>query len=237
LIKRDLHGSLLNHHPMAVFINQLKRYFSIDWIFSESDHTPKRENIPCSLFLENRESYSGFYIDIGAHHPYPFSNTLHFSQKGWQKIIIEPALNSSSLFNLLSEAGINLNTGWDTPSGASLFSNFKNVKTNINSAESLTWPCAIAKIINVRKTSLATVLDNNLPSGQRIGFLSLDVAGFNMSALKLLDWNRYRPLFIIVKVAPGTKSGLAAIHYFLVQQNYEQVAKTDRAFFFKYKNK
>lgn len=221
---------------MAVFINQLKKYFSIAWIFSESDHTQKRENIPNSVFLEHRESYNGFYIDIGTHHPYPFSNTLHFSQKGWQKIIIEPALSSSSLFNLLSETGINLNTGWDAPFNTSLFSNFKNVKTNNNSAESLTWPCAIAKIINVRKTPLATVLDNNLPAGQRIDFLSLDVDGFNMSALKLLDWNRYRPLFIIVKVAPGTKSGLASIHYFLVQQNYEQVAKTNHTFFFKYKS-
>jgi len=222
---------------MAVFINQLKRYFSIDGIFSESDHTQKRDDIPNRLFLENRENYSNFYIDIGTHHPYPFSNPLHFSQKGWQKIIIEPEFGSSSLFNLLSEAGINLNTRWDAPPDTPLFSHFKNAKTNNTSAESLTRPRAIAKIINVREMPLATVLDNNLPAGQRITFLSLDVAGFNMSALKSLDWNRYSPLFIIVKVAPCTKSGLASIHYFLVQRNYEQVAKTDRALFFKYKSK
>jgi len=222
---------------MAVFINQLKKYFSIDWIFPENDHTQKRRDIPNSLFLENSESYSGFYIHIGTHHPYPFSDTLHFSQKGWQKIIIEPALGSSSLFNLLSEAGIGLNTGWDVPSDPPLFSHFKNAKTNNSLAESLTRPDAITKIINVRELSLATVLDNIFPTRQRIDFLSLDVAGFNIRALKLLDHNGYRPLFIIVKVAPGTKSSLTSVYSLLIQKNYEQVVKTGRAFFFKYKSK
>jgi hypothetical protein len=222
---------------MAVFINQLKKYFSIDWIFSESDHKQKREDNPNSLFLENRENYSGFYIDIGTHHPYPFSNTLRFSQKGWQKVILEPASGSSSLFNLLSEAGINLNTGRDASPDTPLFSHFKNVKTDNSPAESLTRPGTITKIINVREMPLAIVLDNNLPAGQCIDFLSLDVAGFNIRTLKLLDRDTYRPLFIIVKVAPGTIRGVASIYYFLVQRNYEQVAKTDHAFFFKYKSK
>ncbi|MDB5086988.1 MAG: FkbM family methyltransferase [Mucilaginibacter sp.] len=222
---------------MAVFINQLKKYFSFDWIFPEIDYIQKREDIPCSLILENRENYTGFYVDIGTHHPYPFSNTSHFHQKGWQKIIIELALSSSSLFSLLSEAGVNLNAGRDAPPDRPLFSHFKNAKTNNSPAENLTRPCAIAKIINVREMSLATVLDNNLPAGQRIDFLSLDVAGFNMNALKSLDWNKYGPLFIIVKIAPGTKSGFAPVYSFLMQRNYEQVVQTERAFFFKYKSK
>ncbi|SHM82895.1 hypothetical protein [Mucilaginibacter sp. OK098] len=61
---------------MAVFVNQLKKYFSFDWVFSESDYTEKRESVPCSLFLENRENYTGFYIDIGTLHPYPFLRNI-----------------------------------------------------------------------------------------------------------------------------------------------------------------
>ena len=224
---------------MAVFINQFKKYFSVDWIFPENDYTRKKEDIPSRLFFENRENYTSFYIDIGTHHPYPFSNKLHFSQKGWQKIVIEPAAGSSNLFNLLSEAGINLNSTRDAAQGTPFFSHFKSIKTNSNTAEtaagSIPTPGAIIKTINVKEMPLATILDNNLPAGQTIDFLSLDVAGFDMRVLKSADWNRYCPLFIIVKVASGTKGDLAAICYFLIHINYEQVAKTDRALFFKYK--
>ena len=219
---------------MAVFIKHLKNYFSADGIFSKREYTQDWGNIAGSSFLENRKSYTGYYIDIGTHHPYPFSNPLRFSQKGWQKVIIEPALGSANLFNLLSEAGINLNTIQGAAPDRSPFSHFKTVKTNNSPAESLTRPFTIAKIINVREIPLTIILNNNLPAGQTLDFLSLDVAGFDIRALKSLSRNRYSPSFIIVKVAPGTKSSLASICSFLVQKNYEYVAQTDRALFFKY---
>lgn len=203
---------------MAVFIKHLKKYFSTGWIFSESECTHKEGNTACSSFFENRKNYTGFYMDIGTHHPYPFSNTSHFTQKGWQKITIEPTCGSARLFNLFSNART-------VNKGGSAFE---------IASRSITVCNTIVKTVNVREMPLAAVLDNNLPVGQTIDFLSLDVAGFDMRALKSIDWNRYAPLFIIVKANTGIQGGVASICSFLMQKNYGQVAQTDRAFFFKH---
>jgi len=226
---------------MAVFIEHLKKHFSADLIFSERKYPLKGENIDFSSFLENRKSYAGFYIDIGTHHPYPFSNTLHFLQKGWQKITIEPTSESANLFNLFSNTGMVINTEQGANHESSMLYYLKNRKNSGSTTEiaekSITTFNTIIKTVNVREMPLAAVLHNNLPAGQTIDFLSLDAAGFDMRALKSIDWTRYIPLFIIVKVNAGIKGGAPAICSFLIQKNYEQVAQTDRAYFFKYGGK
>ena len=95
----------------------------------------------------------------------------------------------------------------------------------------------VIKTVNVRETPLAVVLDNNLPAKQTIDFLSLDVAGFDMRALKSIDWNRYIPVFIVVKINAGQQRGVASICSFLMRRNYEQVVQTNHGFLFKYNRK
>lgn len=225
---------------MAVFIEHLKKRFSVGRIFSEREYI-QGENIAYRSFSENRKSYTGFYIDIGTHHPYPFSNTLHFSQKGWQKITIEPTSESANLFNLFSNTGMVINTEQGAKHESSMLYYLKNRKTSGSTIEiakkSIATFNTVIKTVNVREKPLAAVLDNNLPAGQTIDFLSLDAAGFDMRALKSIDWTRYIPLFIIIKVNAGIQGGAAPICSFLMQKNYKQVAKTDRAYFFKYSGK
>src|SRR5690349_17698085 len=33
---------------------------------------------------------TGFYVDVGAHHPFRFSNTAYFYARGWSGINLEP---------------------------------------------------------------------------------------------------------------------------------------------------
>ena len=226
---------------MAVLTKHLKRYFSINQIFSKRENTEKSGNVVYSSFLENRKSYTGFYIDIGNHHPYPFSNRLHFSQKGWQKIIIEPTCGSANLFNFFSNAAAIITTEQPPKYGPTLLYYLNNKNTSGTAAEiaakGATTFNAVIKTVNVRETPLAVVLDNNLPAKQTIDFLSLDVAGFDMRALKSIDWDRYIPVFIIVKINAGQQSGVASICSFLMRRNYEQVVQTNHGFLFKYNRK
>jgi len=46
---------------------------------------------------------TGFYVDVGAHHPKRFSNTFFFYKKGWRGINIDAMPNSMSLFNKLTQ--------------------------------------------------------------------------------------------------------------------------------------
>lgn len=226
---------------MAVLLKRLKKYFLADRIFSEKENTAQSGHVVYSSFLENRKSYTGFYIDICTHHPYPFSNTSHFSQKGWQKIIIEPTCESANLFDFFSNAGTTIKAKRDTKSGSTLLYYLKNGTTSGNTTEiaakSTTTFIPIIKTVNVREIPLAAVLDNNLPAKQTIDFLSVDVAEFDMRALKSIDWNRYIPVFIIIKINGRKQRGVTSICSFLMRRNYEQVVQTNQAFLFKYNGK
>lgn len=54
---------------------------------------------------------TGFYIDVGAHHPQRFSNTYFFYLKGWSGINIDPIPGRMKLFNQLRNRDINLEIG------------------------------------------------------------------------------------------------------------------------------
>jgi len=44
---------------------------------------------------------TGFFVDVGAHHPMRFSNPYYFYKQGWCGINIEPNPDSLSLFRKL----------------------------------------------------------------------------------------------------------------------------------------
>ena len=50
------------------------------------------------LYRIFEECKSGFYVDIGAHHPKRFSNTYFFYKRGWSGITVEPNSDAIKLF-------------------------------------------------------------------------------------------------------------------------------------------
>lgn len=53
----------------------------------------------------------GFYVDIGAHHPFRFSNTYLFYKRGWSGINIDAMPGSMNIFNKFRNRDINLEYG------------------------------------------------------------------------------------------------------------------------------
>ena len=54
---------------------------------------------------------SGFYVDVGAHHPKRFSNTYFFYCHGWRGINIDAMPGRMKLFNQWRPKDINLEMG------------------------------------------------------------------------------------------------------------------------------
>lgn len=54
---------------------------------------------------------SGFYVDVGAHHPFRFSNTYLFYKVGWRGLNIDAMPNSMKLFNRFRPRDINIECG------------------------------------------------------------------------------------------------------------------------------
>ena len=53
----------------------------------------------------------GFYVDVGAHHPFRFSNTYLFYTQGWSGINIDATPGSMKAFNKYRPRDINLEVG------------------------------------------------------------------------------------------------------------------------------
>src|SRR5689334_1853966 len=67
------------------------------------------EDLVLRRFVEERRT--GFYVDVGAHHPTRFSNTYFFYEQGWRGINIEPAPEAAAAFIRLRPRDINLQVG------------------------------------------------------------------------------------------------------------------------------
>lgn len=65
------------------------------------------------LILREMLAYaqSGFYVDVGAHHPFRFSNTYLFYKQGWRGINIDAMPGSMKLFDRFRPRDINIQCG------------------------------------------------------------------------------------------------------------------------------
>ena len=60
---------------------------------------------------------TGFYVDVGAHHPKRFSNTYFFYKKGWYGINIDATPGIMENFKKMRKRDINLNIGISDTTG------------------------------------------------------------------------------------------------------------------------
>jgi FkbM family methyltransferase len=227
---------------MKALIKALKKTFPIDKFFFHKSYSQEGEDMIYRSYFENHKHYKGFYIDVGAHHPYRFSNTAHFYQKGWRGINIEPTPGAIKLFKIFRRRDINLNIGIDSTAGTLPFYCFNEPALNsfdkeISTARSETnTKYKITNVINIKTMPLEQVLATYLPEGQIIDFLNIDAEGFDLEVLKSNNWDKYIPLFIMVEVGIDIQNLAGSeIYNYLLARNYELVAKTGRTSFFKLK--
>ena len=84
--------------------------------------------------------------------------------------------------------------------------------------------------------TLAKVLDDYLPNGQSIDFLSIDVEGLDYEVLISNNWNKYKPNVILVEdleVSSLANLNESKICLFLQEKGYIPIAKTMRTLIFK----
>lgn len=146
---------------------------------------------------------NGFYVDVGAHHPYRFSNTFLFYKRGWRGINIDAMPGSMSAFRNRRPRDINLESGVGRKSETLKFYTFNEPALNTfdeNLAKSRcndVWH--IKATLDVPVIPLSEILKKHLPDGQIIDFLTVDVEGLDIDVLQSNDWKKYRPSVVLVE--------------------------------------
>ena len=164
-----------------------------------SSHSQFGEDMMLRSLIGDKKD--GFYIDIGAHHPYYYSNTYHFYLKGWKGLNIDANPGSMKVFKELRPNDINLEACIAPESGKNVtFYAFEKPALN-------TFDDDYAKLMQkrgeklVRTHSVVTqtledILKEHNLENKEIDFLSIDIEGVDEIVLKSLDYNKVKPKVI-----------------------------------------
>ena len=180
------------------------------------------DRILLRLFRHRR---SGFYIDIGAHHPYRFSNTALFYEMGWRGLNIDATPGAMDAFALARPEDTNLWMAVADQEGEIPFKTFAEGAYNSlalgrvapgrggpDQGEVVQVPCAPVDVI----------LRSHVRTGQVVDFVSLDIEGFELQVLARYPFETHAPAVFVVEdhgfdIADCTKS---RVYRSLIERGY-----------------
>ncbi|MFV0419945.1 MAG: FkbM family methyltransferase [Dysgonomonas sp.] len=231
-IKRFIYN-ILPYYIAEEFYSLKNQYFN-NISFSQEG-----EDLVLNRFFERQKT--GFYVDIGAHHPMRFSNTYKFYLKGWRGINVDAMPGSMDVFNKIRPNDINLEIAVSNKQQILTYYIFNEPALNTFSEEiaqehsEINSYYRITDKIKIKTESLVNILDLHLPSNINIDFMSIDVEGLDLSVLQSNNWDKYRPKMLLVEALYSELDSLTTneVYLYLKRLNYKLVAKTYNTMFFK----
>lgn len=140
-------------------------------------------------FFKNKTE--GFYVDVGAFHPFRINNTYALYKKGFRGINIDISATSIDFFNFARPDDTNLNIGASNKFENKIFFSKKNLSFHNTFSKSL----AESKIQNepfkkkytIECKPLTQIIDDTKFSNKKIDFLNIDAEGHDYEVLQGLD--------------------------------------------------
>lgn len=207
-------------------------------VYAVKSYSQEGEDMILRRVFENEKR--GFYVDIGAHHPFRFSNTHYFYRRGWSGINVEPNPDSIRAFKSARRRDINLQVGVSDCEGRLTCYLFDDPALNtfdgaLVKSRLANTPYKVVGTVEILVERLDNILGKYLPPNIGIDFLSVDVEGLDFAVLKSNDWKRYRPKFVLVEALEMSLEDVmhSAIFRFMKDQGYELFAKTLNTVFFR----
>jgi FkbM family methyltransferase len=142
---------------------------------------------------------TGFYIDIGACHPVEDSITLHFYERGWRGVNVEPDQTLHAAFVASRPGDTNLCAAVARTRGRTDFHptgtrGHGTLDAALASARSDGRPAE-----RVPTLQLSDVIDCHGPDSGDIDFLKIDVEGWEAEVIASGDWARHRPRVLLIE--------------------------------------
>jgi FkbM family methyltransferase len=203
----------------------IKRFFFIIFYRVFNFVAPQEgENIILERIFTKKSK--GLYVDVGAHHPVRFSNTLNLHQRGWSGINIEPNEEAIKGFKKMRPKGINLNIAISSMKNSCNYYKFKEPALNttdiniVKMRERQGYKC-IEEII-VPTQTLNQVFLEYCKKKLVIDLLKIDVEGKELDVLKSNNWRKFIPKVIICELINVDIDNLNKnqVYKFLKSKNY-----------------
>jgi acyl-CoA-binding protein len=204
-------------------------------VYSIKSYSQEGEDMILRRIFENQKA--GFYVDVGAHHPFRFSNTYYLYKQGWHGINIDAMPGSMDLFHRFRQKDINIESGVALNDAQYTYFLFKEEALNtfdVDLAQQyINAGREVVSKMQLRARPLADLLKEYLPLGERIDLLSVDVEGLDLDVLKSNDWQLFRPRILIteeLRSASGETND--AVEKLLTNVGYQKFARTYNSVFY-----
>jgi len=188
-------------------------------------------------FTGDFDNSTGRFIDVGAFHPFKYSNTMLLSQLGWRGINIDCDPVKIARFEKLRPRDENVCAAvGEAPGDMILLEYAPDALTNRiadYTEKNLLSACG-EKPLNVtpiKTTTLTNIIEQSSFRGQHFHYLNVDCEGQDLSVLKGLDFSRYSPELITVEAL--TKPAQEELCAFLEGFGYELTDIVRLTLFFK----
>lgn len=159
--------------------------------------------------LQNKKRLDkqGFYVDIGAHHPWKKSNTALLSHfKRWRGINVDASPEAIKLFDQERPRDTNLCAAVSDEIYEAEYAMFN--RPAVNTLDPVMREKQIGaehgaykleKVVPMTTRRLDHILDEHVPKNQEIDFMNIDVEGMDTQVLKSNNWDLYRPFILAVE--------------------------------------
>jgi FkbM family methyltransferase len=184
------------------------------------------EDLVLSEIFHNIGVKNGFYVDVGANHPYRCSNTALFDEAGWNGICIEPNDEMASLIKIyrkkckvlhLAVASTTFDKKLHFFDGHSALGT-----TSLQAALEAQRIFQINSPLRTENVITKTLTDIlNEENIQQIDLLDVDVEGDDLDVLESLDFQIYHPRVILIERTANCNN----INMFLHGKGYNEVAR------------
>ena len=227
-------------------INSFFKYYfyfikNYNLIKNSNNFSQEGEDIFLIDFFKDR--LNGFYIDVGAFHPYRINNTYLLYKKGFRGINIDISATSIDFFNFARPDDVNLNIGASDKFEDKIFFSKKNLSFHNTLSKSLaesdiqTEP--FKKKYSISCKPLDYIIKKTKFSNKTIDFLNIDAEGYDYQVLLGLNLKRYNPKVICIEISPlvdkkNEQYKNTKIYKYLLKHGYKLSLKGFNSFIFTY---
>ena len=146
----------------------------------------------------------GFYVDIGAYHPFFLSNTYLLFKKNWEGINIDINPTSIEIFNDVRPNDYNINAAVSNRNKKYINYYTKNMinllSTTIIDSAKMSFLNNSFDTRRVKCRKLNDIIFNTKFKNRKIDFLNIDTEKSEVDVLKSLNFNKYKPKLICIEI-------------------------------------
>lgn len=158
-------------------------------------------------YLLSKETEKGIFLDVGAYHPFRFSNTMLLYLKGWRGVNVDGNPQAIESFKKYRSDEVNLHALVSDTAEEVQFFRFQEGAWNTTDPKIMQMlvdrgrpETALVETSTVTTTPISSILDTYIGS-RKFDLFNLDVEGLDEKILRGVDFSRYRPKVLTIETS------------------------------------